>query len=98
MTHPDLPSRDAGETLAIQALVWLAAQDDLMPQFLAMTGAAGDDLRRAAQDPNFLGAVLDFILAEDDRVIAFCDAHSIPYTQPGRARAVLPGGDLPHWT
>lgn len=98
MKHTDLPSRDAGETLAIQALAWLASQDELLPQFLAMTGAGIDSLRSAAQDPNFLGAVLDFLLAEDARVIEFCDAHHIPYTQPARARAVLPGGDLPHWT
>lgn len=98
MQHPSLPSRDRAETVAIDALVWIAAQGDLLPEFLAMTGASPDDLRVAAARPEFLGAVLDFLLAEDGRVVAYCDHARLAYTEPMRLRAVLPGGDLPHWT
>jgi hypothetical protein len=31
-------------------------------------------------------------------VMAFCDAQSLPYTEPQAARAALPGGEVPHWT
>lgn len=98
MKQDNLPSRDAAESMALQALGWLASQPDLLPGFLAMTGADADSLRGAASQPAFLGAVMDFILSEDAHVIAFCDAAGLPYTAPMRARAVLPGGDLPHWT
>lgn len=98
MNPNDLPSRDAAETIALQALGWLAAQHELLPAFMAMTGAEAGSLRDAAAQPAFLGAVMDFILSDDAHVTAFCDAAGLPYTAPMRARAVLPGGDLPHWT
>lgn len=98
MQNTPLPARDQAETVALRALGWLAGQEELLPEFLMATGASVDELRAAAARPEFLGAVLDFILAEDARVIAYCDAVGIPYTEPMRARAVLPGGGLPHWT
>ncbi|MDH2325296.1 DUF3572 domain-containing protein [Cereibacter sp. SYSU M97828] len=98
MNTPPLPAREQAEKIAIGALAWLAAQPDLLPEFLASTGASADNLRHAALQPEFLGAVLDFILAEDARVVAYCDEAGIRYPEPMRARAVLPGGDLPHWT
>lgn len=90
--------RTAAEQIAIQALGWLAQDHERLPGFMAATGAAPDTLRSAAAQPAFLGAVLDFILSDDANVIAFCDAAGLPYTHPMRARAALPGGDLPHWT
>lgn len=98
MQNPPLPGREQAETIAIRALGWLAAQEGMLQEFLGMSGASVDDLRGGALRPEFLGAVLDFILAEDARVVAYCDEAGLSYTDPMRARAVLPGGDLPHWT
>lgn len=86
------------QTLALQALAWLAGQDELFPSFLAATGAGVQDVADRAGDPDFLGAVLDFLLMDDQWVIGFCDAVGLPYTQPLAARAALPGGAGPHWT
>lgn len=90
--------QEAAETLALQALAWLAAQDDLLANFLAMTGASLSDLARDARDPAFLGAVLDFLLMDDAWVIAFCDGNGLPRMAPAEARAQLPGGAQMHWT
>lgn len=98
MKNDVLPGREQAEMTALKALGWLASQPELLPQFLAATGASADTLREAAVRPEFLGGVLDFILAEDAMVIAFCEANALAYTDPMRARAALPGGDLPHWT
>ncbi len=86
------------ETLALQALGWLAANDDLMPVFLGATGASVDDLKAQAGDAAFLGSVLDFLVMDDAWVIAFCDAHGVPYDTPMQARQALPGGGQVHWT
>lgn len=90
--------RILAETIALQALGWIVGQPDELGGFLGATGAAADDLARQAQDPVFLGAVLDFLLAEDRRVIAFCEACALAYDQPMQARAALPGGEVMHWT
>ena len=91
-------ARDAAEIVALQALAWLAGNDELLPVFLGSTGASPGDLRSQAGDPGFLAAVLDFLLMDDAWVIAFCDAAGLPYTAPMQARQGLPGGGAVHWT
>jgi hypothetical protein len=90
--------QDSAETIALQALSWLAGQEEILPVFLATTGASLTDLSRQAAEPEFLGSVLDFILMDDAWVMAFCQSVSLPYTAPMQARAVLPGGQSLHWT
>ena len=48
--------------LAIEALGWMAGNDDVLGQFMAASGASIDDLRTGAADPAFLGALLDFLM------------------------------------
>jgi len=48
----------------LQALGWLAANEDLMPTIHGATGAS-EDLRTQLVNPVFLGAVLDFIMMDD---------------------------------
>jgi hypothetical protein len=91
-------SPDQAETLALQALAHLAGDPDLLGAFLGATGADLAGLRAGARDPAFLGAVLDFLLQEDARVLAFAAAAGVPPTLPAQARAALPGGHAWHWT
>lgn len=91
-------TREAAETVALQALGWLAGNDALLPVFLGATGASAEDLRARAAEAAFLGAVLDFVMMDDQWIMAFCDAQGIGYDQPIRARAALPGGQERHWT
>ena len=91
-------SQDSAETVALEALGWLAGHDELLPVFLGASGASQDDLRARATDPEFLGAVLDFVAMDDAWVTAFCDAQGLGYDVPMRARAALPGGSEMNWT
>jgi len=91
-------TQDSAETIGLGALGWLAAHDDLLPVFLGATGASEADLRARAADPEFLGAVLDFLTMDDAWVTAFCDAQGMSYDLPMRARAALPGGAEMNWT
>jgi hypothetical protein len=90
--------RDRAETVALQALGWLVADEDLLPVFLGATGSGEEDLRRRAADPEFLASVLDFVTMDDAWIAGFCGAVGLPPEAPMQARAALPGGDLPHWT
>lgn len=91
-------TQDTAETLALQALAWLAGQEELLPVFLGATGASETDLRLRASDPVFLGAVLDFLMMDDQWVVAFCDHVALPYERLMLARAALPGGEQVNWT
>ncbi len=91
-------TQESAETLALNALGWLANNDDLMPVFMGATGVAETDLKAQLADPMFLGAVLDFIMLDDAWVMAFCDASNLPYDRIMQARAALPGGEQVNWT
>ena len=90
--------QESAEALALQALTWLLGNDDLLPAFLAASGASTADLATMAGQPAFLGSVLDFLLQDDAWVIAFCQSANLPYAAPMQARTMLPGGEVMHWT
>ena len=89
---------DTAETIALQALGWLAGNDDLLPVFMGATGVSTTELKRNATDPEFLGSVLDFLLMDDAWVMSCCEALNMPYDSLMQARAALPGGAQVHWT
>jgi len=91
-------TQESAEVIGLQALAWLATNDDLLPSFLGTTGASEADLREKAGDPLFLGAVLDFLMMDDVWVMSFCDSINMPYERIMPIRAALPGGDQVHWT
>lgn len=91
-------SRDDAETIALKALAWLVGNDALLPVFLGATGAAADDLRARASDPDFLISVLDFLAMDDAWLMEFCGASGLPFDAPMQARQMLPGGAQMHWT
>ena len=91
-------TRETAESIALRALGWLVGQDELLPVFLGSTGASEADLRARASDPEFLGAVLDFLMMDDAWIMAFCDANGLRYDHLLPARQALPGGSEMHWT
>lgn len=81
------------EDIAIAALAYVAADPALLPRFLALTGIEAHQIRRAAAEPGFLAGVLQFVLAHEPTLAAFCEATG---TEPARVSAALhalPFGD-----
>jgi hypothetical protein len=90
--------REFAETVALQALGWLAGEEARLGAFLAVSGTGPGELRARAQDPEMMAAVLDFVLSEDGHVLEFTAAAGLRPEAVQEARAALPGGNLPHWT
>ena len=91
-------SRDSAEVVALEALGWLAGNEDLVGVFLGSTGSSATELRERAGDPDFLASVLDFLLMDDAWIEAFCIDKDYQTDFPLRARAALPGGAEVNWT
>lgn len=89
---------EQAEKIAVDALFWLSGEEEEMAAFLGASGAAPEDLRTRAAEPDFLCFVLEFLMSDDGRVMAFCDARGLPYETPMQALASLPGGAQTHWT
>ncbi len=80
---------NAAETLALQALAFVAADDRALQGFQATTGLDGDALRVRAGDRDVLAGVLEFLLNDERRLLLFCQTEGIDPRLPGRAQSVL---------
>ncbi len=66
MTSPFDP-----HAIAIDALAFIAADEERLSRFIALTGITPSLLREAAQQPDFLSGVLDHMLADESLLVAF---------------------------
>jgi uncharacterized protein DUF3572 len=89
--RPNSPARKAAETLAIQALSFIAADPDRLGGFLAATGIGPDDIRAAARQPLFLAGVLDHITADEKLLLAFAGESKTDPRTVERAQQALSG-------
>ncbi len=85
--------RDAAEALALQGLAWLAGNAEELGAFLAQAGMDASQLQRSAGSPEVLAGVMDYLLADETRLLAFCAAAECDPALPARARLPLPGGE-----
>jgi hypothetical protein len=91
-------SSQQAEIIAIKAVEWLGATDDLLMVFLGASGMDIKDLVSGTTDPAVLAGVLDFVLMDDDFIRQFCEFSNLSMDTPFQARQSLPGGEQMHWT
>ena len=82
---------DRAAAMALQALAFLAADEDVTQRFIDLTGASRDSLRERADEPDFLVSVLDFLLSDEGLLIRFCGGVEIDVRAVHMARHVLSG-------
>jgi hypothetical protein len=83
---------EQAETIALQALSFLAKDDELLGQFLTNTGLTAQELKQRVREPELLGGVLDAILGDDALLLEFCREASLSPNTIVLARRALPGG------
>lgn len=64
---------ESAEILALEGLGWLAGQEEGLGRFLAVSGLDPAGLREAAGAPGTGLAVLEFLLANEQLLVAFCE-------------------------
>jgi hypothetical protein len=88
---------DRAETIALQALAWIAADEELLPRLAGATGLSLGESREQAQDPAFLAGILEFLCMEDRWIQRFCDDQGLSYDTPMKALMALPGQQRDEW-
>lgn len=78
------------EAVALRAVAFVLADEDMTQRFLALTGCGGAELRARLADPAFLGGVLDFVLGDEPVAAAFAADEGLTPEDLARARAKLP--------
>jgi hypothetical protein len=89
MKEPVRVTRKLAESLAIQALTFIAADPERLGRFLALTGIGPGDIRNAARAPHFLAGVLDHLAGDEQLLVAFAGDAQIDPNLVAAARTVL---------
>ena len=84
-------TREAAETLAIQALNFLATDPEQLSRFLALSGLDPGSIRAAAAQPEFLAGVLAHLAQDEALLVGFAAEAGVKPGAVERARAVLSG-------
>ena len=92
MKAPSRAAREAAETLAIQALAFVAEEPARLARFLAASGIEAEQIRAAARERGFLAGVIEHMLADESLLVAFADSADIDPAAIARAHAALGGG------
>jgi len=59
------------ENIAISGLQYIAGDETVLSQFLALTGLSAAELREIVQDKAFYSAILEFFLNHEPTLLAF---------------------------
>jgi chromosome segregation ATPase len=90
---------DDAETIAADALTFLAADAARLRRFLDLSGLSPASIRAAAREAGFLRGVLDYIDADERLLKMFANASGIDPSVIAKARMALGGrtweGDAP---
>jgi len=78
--------------IAINGLQHLAGDEEQLAKFLQLTGYDPRDLRENAGSAEFLAGILEFFMANEPALLAFCAQHSLNPEDIGKAHQCL-GGD-----
>ena len=93
MKAPRSLTVEVAESLAIQALTYIAGDAERLGRFLAITGIGPAEIRAASAEPGFLAGVLDYVAGDEKMVTEFAAQAGIDPAHIGVARAALGGGN-----
>jgi len=91
MKRPPRLTKEKAEGLAIQALTFIASDDERLGRFLAVTGIGPAQIRTAAHEPGFLAGVLDYVASDDRLITAFASETGLEPADIDRGRLALAG-------
>jgi hypothetical protein len=91
-------SAEDAEAMAIQILGWLISQPDLLNRFMALVGVDAGSIRRAAEEPGFLGAVTGFVMAHEPTLLAFCEQNDVRAERVAACHHRLAGPESESWS
>lgn len=74
--HPRTNSEEA-ETIALNALGFLAESPQAMERLTIQSGLDLTTIRKRATERDFLAAVVDFLMTNEELLVGFCESRRI---------------------
>jgi hypothetical protein len=89
--------REDAEMLAISALAHIAADDERLQRFLAVTGLDPGSLRAEAEKPGFASGVLDYLCGDEALLVEFAAAQDLAPEAVAALQRLLAGPSGEDW-
>ena len=89
MAKKVLMTLSGAENLGLDALLFLAADETRLTRFLSLTGTDIAGLRKSADDPSMLAAVLEYLMQDESLLLVFTSSKDIEPDQVAPALAML---------
>lgn len=90
--------KDIAEIKALEALVWLSKNQELLRDFMEQSGGTVTDIFERAKDPQFLMFVVEYCLTTDEIALACAKALKIKPEELKEILIMLPGSETYNWT
>jgi hypothetical protein len=88
-SRPPKLTRATAESLAIEALAYLAGDEARLARFLALSGLGPENVRAAAAEPQFLAGVLDYLACDEAMLLGFAKSAGHSPETLAEARDIL---------
>lgn len=82
---------ESAQEIAVEALLQLSRDPEQIGRFLAVSGIGPESIRDAAEEPGFLAGVLEFYMADEAMLLAYCENAGLRPTMIAAARFALVG-------
>jgi hypothetical protein len=87
--------RARAEAIAIEALSFLARSPERLARFLDISGLRPDTLRTAAQSGGFFAGLMDYLVSDEELLVAFAGEIGARPESVMEARRLLSPTELP---
>lgn len=82
-------STENAEMIAIEALQYVAGDEEQLSRFVALSGLSPDQMRDQAGSTGFLVGILDYLLGDEPTLLAFAADRNLDPQTIAAARHVL---------
>ena len=90
--------KDIAEIKALEALIWLSKNQELLRDFMEKSGGTVTDIFERAKDPQFLMFVVEYCLTTDEIALKCAKALQIKPEELKEVLIMLPGSETYNWT
>ena len=90
--------KDIAEIKALEALIWLSKNQELLRDFMEQSGGTATDIFERAKDPQFLMFVVEYCLTTDEIALKCAKALQIKPEELKEVLIMLPGSETYNWT
>ena len=90
--------KDIAEIKALEALIWLSKNQELLRDFMEQSGGTVTDIFKRAKDPQFLMFVVEYCLTTDEIALKCAKALQIKPEELKEVLIMLPGSETYNWT